>query len=360
MKKNVLSFFVFGFFALFLTSCTLFGTTSLSTEVTTLSTTQETTTQEITSQEITTTVQTTTQMTTTAQTTTQMTTTIQTTTTVTTSETIISETLQRIYDLMVDADSFNGTYLEWLETIDNPDCSLESETEFQVAQGSIRWKYFGDESWTDLIDISLLAGDSSATISQALLNESNDLIITFSNDVIVNLGDISIIFTVEFIDFDGRVISTQDIAYGLDASLPSTPLREGYNFTSWDCELTEVTSDLTIIAIYTPIEYVINFESNDGTEVSEISMGYELELPVFETPTKIGYEFLGWYEDQDLETLFVGTTVPLNGLTLYAKWNLLQFNMDYVIVGESVNNIGIFAISEDELITFVSLDVITH
>ncbi len=66
--------------------------------------------------------------------------------------------------------------------------------------------------------------------------------------------------TVTFKDWDGTVLSTQDVSSGEAANEPAHPTREGYLFTGWDNGFAAVYSSATITAQYTALEAL-------GTEV---------------------------------------------------------------------------------------------
>ena len=72
--------------------------------------------------------------------------------------------------------------------------------------------------------------------------------------------------TVTFVDWDGTVLSTQQVLDGASATAPSTPSRTGYTFTGWDSSYTNVTSDITVTAVYTVNSYTltINYVYADG------------------------------------------------------------------------------------------------
>lgn len=56
--------------------------------------------------------------------------------------------------------------------------------------------------------------------------------------------------TVTFLDWDDAVISTQTVESGNAAEAPDTPIREGYTFSGWDTDFSEVVSDLVVNATY--------------------------------------------------------------------------------------------------------------
>ena len=65
----------------------------------------------------------------------------------------------------------------------------------------------------------------------------------------ISIGSISC-FTVTFTDWDGTVIDVQTVESGQGASLPDDPFRAGYKFTGWDKDVSAVTGDITVKAIY--------------------------------------------------------------------------------------------------------------
>jgi len=57
--------------------------------------------------------------------------------------------------------------------------------------------------------------------------------------------------TVTFADYDGRVLKAETVNSGKAATPPASPSREGYSFTGWDVRFDNVTTDLTVTAVYT-------------------------------------------------------------------------------------------------------------
>lgn len=57
-------------------------------------------------------------------------------------------------------------------------------------------------------------------------------------------------FTVTFYDWDKSVIEEQKVAYGSDAVEPIIPTHEGYLFSQWDKDFSNITEDISVTAAY--------------------------------------------------------------------------------------------------------------
>ena len=70
--------------------------------------------------------------------------------------------------------------------------------------------------------------------------------------------------------------------------------------------------------------WTISFESNGGSEVASLTVldGRKASKP--EDPTRDGYSFLGWYQDQALATAFDWETAITADWTLYASWDKIE------------------------------------
>jgi uncharacterized repeat protein (TIGR02543 family) len=61
-------------------------------------------------------------------------------------------------------------------------------------------------------------------------------------------------YTVTFLDWDGVMLSVQNVEYGESAMAPANPSRSGYTFTGWSSrDYINVTGNVTIRATYTPV-----------------------------------------------------------------------------------------------------------
>ena len=60
-----------------------------------------------------------------------------------------------------------------------------------------------------------------------------------------------------------------------------------------------------------------------GLTIPDAAKNYEPNLPEDET----GYVFEGWYADEACRTEYTFTTMPLDGITVYAKWRQIQYRV---------------------------------
>ena len=139
----------------------------------------------------------------------------------------------------------------------------------------------------------------------------------------------------------GDGISIKPSIYDEGMSLP-VPEKEGYTFDGWylDSEYNHLFKvedyvnynsrrDITLYAKWIINQYTITFNSNGGSSVSSITQDYATTVSKPTDPTKVGYTFAGWYSDSNLSTAYTFTTMPAEDITLYAKWNIITYNINY-------------------------------
>ena len=66
--------------------------------------------------------------------------------------------------------------------------------------------------------------------------------------------------------------------------------------------------------------YMVNFESNGGTEIKPQTVVYGKKATEPSNPSKEDYAFLGWYTDKDCTKVFNFDTEIKSDITLYAGW----------------------------------------
>ena len=83
--------------------------------------------------------------------------------------------------------------------------------------------------------------------------------------------------------------------------------------------------------------YTVSFDSNGGSSVSDINgVRYETTISEPVNPSKIGYTFLGWYADEDLNIVWDFSTDPVTeAKTLYASWSADSHTLNFHANGGS-------------------------
>jgi hypothetical protein len=106
-------------------------------------------------------------------------------------------------------------------------------------------------------------------------------------------------YTVTFVDHNGILLESQQVAHGWFAKAPSAPARTGWRFVGWDRSLGPVASDMTLKAVYTPLgTYTVSFLPGAyGTFVAQITTGLHTgdTTPQPPIPSGVsGWRFTGW------------------------------------------------------------------
>ncbi len=113
---------------------------------------------------------------------------------------------------------------------------------------------------------------------------------------------------VTFKDWNGNTLSTQQVAYGKDATLPQNPSRVGYTFTGWSGKYNTIREDSTVTAQYERNTYTVTFYDYDGVNVvatQRIKYEDAATAPSYSAPT--GYSFVKW--DKDFSCITEDTSV---------------------------------------------------
>jgi len=101
-------------------------------------------------------------------------------------------------------------------------------------------------------------------------------------------------FEVKFLNWDNSVLKTDSIDWHGSAVAPANPIREGYTFTSWDKTFDDITADLTVRAQFTINYYDVFFLNYDGQVLKEQSVQYNTSATAPNAPAREGYSFTGW------------------------------------------------------------------
>ena len=128
-------------------------------------------------------------------------------------------------------------------------------------------------------------------------------------------------YEVVFKDHDGTELSKQEVEYLGAASAPADPTRTGYTFKGWDKAFDSITADLEVVAQYTINKYAVVFKDYDGTILSEQEVEYLSAALAPADPTRTGYTFTGWDKAFDAVSADIEVTAQydINKFTVVFK-----------------------------------------
>ena len=189
---------------------------------------------------------------------------------------------------------------------------------------------------------SLMEGSSSLCFS--VVADNDEYMIANNSNFIsvteIDLSDSQYKFAVTFVNMDGEVLSTQNIAYGDAAVAPEAPAMEGYIFIGWDKEFGCITDTMTVTARYA-IARTVTFVDWDGTVLSTqvVADGNSATAP--EVPEREGYTFTGW----DVEFTSVTENITVTAQYDIKKYSVVFCDWDGSIISEQVVEHGEAAIA---------------
>ncbi|MGD9910597.1 MAG: InlB B-repeat-containing protein, partial [Candidatus Izemoplasmatales bacterium] len=162
--------------------------------------------------------------------------------------------------------------------------------------------------------------------------------------------------TISFEENGGTVVEDISGDLGTSVTAPSNPTKTGYTFGGWYLEDTFETSytfsvfpndNLTLYAKWNVNQYDLTFEVNGGTPIDAISFDYHSAITLPENPTKDGYSFSGWYTDDNLTINYLSSLMPVDGLTLYAKWNVNYYTLTFLTYNDVAITVQNYAFGTD-------------
>ena len=182
------------------------------------------------------------------------------------------------------------------------------------------------------------------------------------------------VYIVTFVDWDGTILKTEEVAEGGSATAPENPTRDECTFIGWSDGFDNVTSDMTITARYecnmviepSKIERVqigdlyYNLDvANQTAEVTSNGSNYAGDIVI---PSFITYNAMTYTVTSICKFAFYSCT----GLTSVEIPNSVSDSIGYgafahcdgltsVIIGNSVTSIGEYAFSDCSSLTSVTI-----
>lgn len=149
-------------------------------------------------------------------------------------------------------------------------------------------------------------------------------------------------YAVTFVDYNGSVVKT--VGHGKTLTdIPEPSAKDGYA-ASWNVQSFEnVTSDMTVTAVYTPIVYRVIYETFGGS-VSGDDTTFTIERgAALSNATRDFYIFDGWYFDRAFTNKIAEIGKGRFGdITVYAKWTPIVYTAHFYIDGgnNSLDNVN--------------------
>ncbi len=136
-----------------------------------------------------------------------------------------------------------------------------------------------------------------------------------------------LLYTVTFADWDGTVLSEQKVEAGKAATAPEVPAREGYTFTGWDKQFTNITGRTKITAQYSINSYTLTLGVLGKEQPQTVEYKGSLDISAPTTPD--GLKFDGWYVQEEGSAPELLTEKYLNGMPAADVSAYAQFVIDW-------------------------------
>ncbi len=164
-------------------------------------------------------------------------------------------------------------------------------------------------------------------------------------------------FKITFDTLGGSLVATQKVKKKDKVLIPQNPNKEGYSFGGWYTtpSCTEknkydfnnsVNHAFTLYAKWNKLEYTIEYDLDggflDGYYPKNFSTDEYVELPV---PTKKYYQFLGWYENDELVQ-----RITNKNYQLVAKWQQVECIVEFMLDEETLFASQVVGINEKVLL----------
>jgi len=128
-------------------------------------------------------------------------------------------------------------------------------------------------------------------------------------------------FTVRFFDFSDKIIETQTVSYGQDAFLPEVTFPS-YSFSGWSANTTNITANVDAYPLGEFRQYRVIVKDYDATILCDEVVDYNTTITC-SAPPREGYTFKGW-------------TAPLtitDDITIFATYDPIYIKVNYMVDG---------------------------
>ena len=137
-------------------------------------------------------------------------------------------------------------------------------------------------------------------------------------------------YDITFDSNGGTAIDKLVAFYGTEISAPANPTKEGYDFAGWNPAFpaTMPGENITLTASWSPKQYTIVFDTQGGSAIDSKTQDYASAIVKPADPTRTGHTFMHW-------SPAIPETMPLDGITVYAVWYANQYTITFDTAGGS-------------------------
>ena len=151
-------------------------------------------------------------------------------------------------------------------------------------------------------------------------------------------------YTVTFYSDPDTIYASKIVTYPATAPNITSPTMTGYTFLGWFTDkaciypydiTSPVTKDTALYAKWEINSYQVTFDSMGGSSLDNQQVTYNGTAATPSAPTKAGYTFDGWFTDKDYTKSYDFATPVTDDITLYAKWDIASYNVNFDSMGGS-------------------------
>ena len=135
---------------------------------------------------------------------------------------------------------------------------------------------------------------------------------------------------------EGNYWKKVETVYGQAIAFPEDPEIDGYYFDAWDNDATVMgAGDMVFVAITTAIDYLVEVYNENGEVINDwvAHWGDEVTEDDLDVLSKEGFDFAGWYADEDLTVKHTFPVVVNGDVAFYAKFTVQGYKVFYYVDG---------------------------
>jgi len=201
-------------------------------------------------------------------------------------------------------------------------CDKNAEENNEVESYTVIWKDSdGTILETEVLDYGVLPNKALPNDTAQWTYESwSPSISEVTKDVTYIAMRYATLYEITWLDADGSTLGTTKVGYGETPTYALPDDTVEWDYTEWAPALDEVTGDATYQASRVKQTYTIAFNTDGGTKIDSQTLAYGSEVSKPADPEKEGFSFVGWTIEGETSTIEWPLNINSN-TTLVAVWN---------------------------------------